>query len=102
MGMKTLSFCITTIVLAVAATSSQALTVDESYAALKTKRYPFDARAFSYGDPEGESLQRIFTLADQGVVLRAETLRAAADGNSAEIRKLVTRYDVLVASLEKE
>lgn len=100
--MKTLSICFATMALAFATASSHALTVDESYAALKAKRFAFDAKSFSYGKAEGESLERMFKLVDQGVVLRAETLRAADAGNVAEVKTLLLRYDALVVSLQKD
>ena len=100
--MKTSCLPAAALALALAAMPARALTVEEGYAAIPQKRQSFDARASTLPRAEVDGLQRLFGLVDQGVVLRAETLRAHAAGNETEIKRTLARFDALITSLEKE
>ena len=85
--------------LAFAAGEAAALTPDEAYAAIPHRRIAFDASASTLTKPQAESLKRLFGLSDQGVVLRVEGMRAVSAGNAAEVARILSQYDALLASL---
>lgn len=85
--------------LAIAAGEALALTPDEAYAAIPHRRIAFDALASSLPKAQSQSLERLFAVTDQGVVLRVESMRAHRSANASQIKRLLAEYDRLMASL---
>ncbi len=85
---------------AICLAEARAMTVDEAYAAIPHRRTVFDAKATKASQPQVESLQRIFALAEQGTVLRVEAMRSGAGGPA--VKGLLARYDALLAAAQSQ
>lgn len=79
-----------------------ALTPEEAYAAIPHKRTAFDAKASKLAQPQADSLDRLFTLSDQGVVLRVEGMRAQRAHDRAGVKSALVRYDALIENLQAQ
>jgi hypothetical protein len=88
--------------LAVAATPASAMSPEEAYAAIPHQRTTFDTRASAASASQAESLQRLFTLSDQGVILKVEGMRAQRARNVAEVKRVLAAYDGLVDNLQRQ
>jgi hypothetical protein len=78
------------------------MTTEEAYAAIPHHRTTFDASSTKAGPAEVSSLQRLFALTDQGVVLRVEGIRAQRSRDPAAVKRILQGYDALIAKLEAE
>jgi hypothetical protein len=83
----------------VGALPARAMTPEEAYAAIPHQRTSFDARASTLSRAQADSLQRLFALSDQGVVLRVEGMRAQRSRNAAELKRVIQAYDALIEKL---
>lgn len=79
-----------------------AMTADEAYSAIPHRRTLYEPPASTAAPDKARELGRLFTLTDEGVVLRVQGMRAQRERNAAEVRGLLQRYDSLVAKLEGE
>jgi len=82
-----------------AAGEAPALSPDEAYAAIPHRRIAFDAGTSTLARSQADSLQRLFALTDEAVVLRVEGMRAVRSANAADIGQVLSRYDSLVVAL---
>jgi hypothetical protein len=78
---------------------ARAMTVEEAYAAIPHQRTTFDARTSKLPAAQVDSLQRLFALSDQGVILRIEGMRAHRSRNAAELTRVLQAYDALIENL---
>ena len=79
-----------------------ALTADEAYSAIPHRRTLYEPPASTAAPDKARELGRLFTLTDEGVVLRVEGMRAQRARDAAQVRSVVQRYDALIAKLEGE
>lgn len=79
---------------------ASALSPEDAYAAIPHKRTTFDAQASKLPRPQVESLERLFALSDQGVILRVEGMRAQRARDRAGLKRVLEQYDALVADLQ--
>jgi hypothetical protein len=86
----------------VAAVPAGAMTPDEAYAAIPHRRTTFDARTSKAPPTHVASLERLFSLTDQGVVLRVEGIRAQRNRDGAGVKRVIEGYDALIAKLQAE
>lgn len=89
---------------AIALTSlpSGAMSPEEAYAAIPHQRTTFDPKASKLSSSHVDSLQRLFALSDQGVVLRVEGMRAQRSRNAAELKRVLQAYDALIENLQAQ
>ena len=88
--------------LAVAAMPAGAMSPEEAYAAIPHPRVTFDAKTSKLPAGQSESLQRLFSLSDQGVILRIEGIRAQRSRNVAELKRILAGYDSLIDDLQRQ
>ena len=81
---------------------ADAMTPDEAYSAIPHRRTLYEPPASTAAPEKARELGRLFALTDEGVVLRVQGMRAQRERNAAEVRKLLERYDALIAKLEAE
>ena len=81
---------------------SRAMSPEEAYAAIPHARTTFDAGASKLSRTQAESLQRLFVLSDEGVVLRVEGMRAQRSRNAAELKRVLLAYDALIGRLQAQ
>jgi hypothetical protein len=79
--------------------AAHAMTVEEAYAAIPHKRTVFDGNASKLSATHIDSLKRLFTSSDQGVVLRVEGLRALRGADAAQLRKAINDYRALASAV---
>lgn len=79
--------------------NAQAMSVVEAYAAIPHQRTVFDGNASRLTKVQVESLKQLFSLAEQGVVIRVEGLRALYSADAASLRKTLNDYRMLTSSL---
>ena len=87
------------LVAVIPATPAQAMTTEEAYAAIPHRRTTFDPGTSTLPRAQAESLQRLFALSDQGVVLRVEGMQAQRSRNAAELARVLKAYDALIEQL---
>lgn len=92
------AICISTVLSVPAA----AMTADEAYSAIPHRRTPYEPPRSTVAAATARELGRLFTLTDEGVVLRVQGMRAHRERNAPEIRGLMERYDALIAKLSAE
>jgi hypothetical protein len=78
---------------------AQAMTTEEAYAAIPHRRTTFDPGTSTLPRAQAESLQRLFALSDEGVILRVEGMQAQRSGNAAELARVLKAYDALIGQL---
>ena len=98
--MKTARWCL--LLLAFASIDAPALTIDEAYASIPHRRTPFNPRTADVPSAQRDSLDRLFTLTDQGVLLRVEGMRAQRARDTAALQRVLSGYDALAATLRAE
>lgn len=98
--MRTLPWLLAAV--AITALPAEALSPEEAYAAIPHQRTVFDPKASTLPPAQIDSLQRLFALSDQGVVLRVEGIRAQRSRNVAELKRILQAYDTLIESLEAQ
>jgi hypothetical protein len=84
---------------AIAAPQARAMSPEEAYAAIPHQRTTFDARTSKLPPAQAESLQRLFALSDEGVVLRVQGMQAQRSRNAAELARVLQAYDALIGKL---
>ena len=81
---------------------ADAMTADEAYSAIPHRRTLYEPPKSTIAAESARELGRLFTLTDEGVVLRVQGMRAQRERNAAEVRNLLERYDALIAKLAAE
>ena len=87
---------------AAAAMPASAMSPEEAYAAIPHQRTTFDAKSSTLSPAQVESLQRLFALSDQGVILRVEGMRAQRSRDATELKRVLLAYDKLVENLQAQ
>jgi hypothetical protein len=81
---------------------AQAMSPEEAYAAIPHQRTTFDAGASKLSRAQADSLQRLFALSDEGVILRVEGMRAQRSRNAVELKRVLQAYDALIEKLASQ
>jgi hypothetical protein len=81
------------------AASASELTVEEAYQAIPHKRTVFDAQASTLSTLHANALKQLFDLADRGIVLRVQGLRALQSANSSGDSSVLLGYRTLASSV---
>lgn len=89
-------------VVAVAAPSAHAMSVDEAYARIPHQRTPFSAVTSGATRSQAESLARLFDLSDQAMVLRVRALAALHARDAALLRDILRGYPAAIDGLQQE
>ncbi len=89
-------------VAAVLSLPAEAMTPDEAYSAIPHRRTQYEPPKSTVAAEKARELGRLFTLTDEGVILRVQGMKAQRERNAAEVRTLLERYDALIAKLAAE
>jgi hypothetical protein len=88
--------------LALAALEASAFSIEEAYASIPHRRTPFHAASAKASPAHAAQLQRLFTLTDQGVVLRVQGMQAHRNRDRAELARVLAGYEALATTLRTE
>jgi hypothetical protein len=85
--------------IAPSAVTASELTVEEAYQAIPHNRTVFDVRASTLSTAQTNALQKLFELADRGIVLRVQGLRTLQATSHSDGHSVLLGYRSLITAV---